>query len=425
MRYSVLSINQPERDELMNKTKSFDIPKQLIGKAYKQVSKNKGVEGVDGITILKFNEDLKGNLYKLWNRMSSGSYCPKPLRVVKIPKNTGGHRILCIPTVYDRVAQTAVAMYLQPLVEPTFHENSYGYRPNKSALDAVDMARKTCWKYDWVIDLDIAEFFDSLDHDLVLQSIKMYTNCKWVILYVERWLKVPMQWENGTMIERNKGIPQGSPISPIISNIVLHLVFDNWMKQEYPTIPFERYVDDVIVHCKTYKQASFMKEVIRKRLLKFSLKLQMEKTSIVYCKDNARTEIFSKYTFDFLGYTFRPRKARSQKGGGSFTSFLPAISNKAKKKIKQNIRAWRLHQRTGTTLERIAEKINPIVRGWVQYYGRFYKSEMYIMIWNIENYLLRWVRAKCKNFRNKVKHSCKFISKIKKRFPSFFYHWTV
>lgn len=408
----------------MNKTKSFDIPKQLIIKAYKQVFQNKGVEGVDGITIIKFKENLKGSLYKLWNRMSSGSYNPQPLRVVKIPKNTEGYRTLCIPTVYDRIAQTAVAMYLEPLVEPTFHENSYGYRPNKSALDAVEVTRKRCWKYDWIIDLDIAEFFDSLDHDLVLQTIKMYTDCKWVILYVERWLKVSIQQSDGNTITRNKGIPQGSPISPIISNIVMHLIFDEWMKQKQPTSPFERYVDDVIVHCKTYKQANFIRDVIKKRLLEFSLNLQIEKTSIVYCKDDNRKENFSKYTFYFLGFTFRPRQARGKRGG-SFTSFLPAISNKAKKKIKRNIRAWRLHQRTRNTLEELAVKINPIVRGWIQYYGKFYKSEMRIFIWNIENYLLRWIMAKYKNFRNKVKHSWKFMSKIKKKFPSIFYHWTI
>lgn len=408
----------------MNKTKSFDIPKQLIIKAYQQVFKNKGVEGIDGITIEKFNDNLKGNLYKLWNRMSSGSYKPQPLRVVKIPKNPEGHRMLCIPTVYDRVAQTTVALYLEPLVEPIFHENSYGYRPNKSSLDAVEVTRKRCWKYDWVIDLDIAEFFDSLDHDLVLQTIKTYTNCKWVILYVERWLKVSIQQPDGNMIIRNKGIPQGSPISPIISNIVMHLIFDEWMKHKYSTIPFERYVDDVIVHCKTYKQASFIKHIIQSRLLKFRLELHSEKTSIVYCKDDNRQENFSKYTFDFLGYTFRPRRARSKRGG-LFTSFLPAISNKAKKKIKKNIRAWKLHRRTEKTLEELADKINPIVRGWIQYYGKFYKTEMNIFIRNIENYLLRWIMAKYKNFRNKVRHSWKFMSKIKKKFPNMFYHWTI
>jgi len=243
----------------MSETKSFDIPKQLIGKAYKQVAKNKGAAGVDEITIAKFNEDLKGNLYKLWNRMSSGSYFPKPVKAVEIPKDTEGQRMLCIPTVLDRIAQTAVAMYLEPLVEPAFHQDSYGYRPNKSALDALDITRKRCWKYDWVVDLDIVEFFDSLDHNLILQTIKMYTDCKWVILYVERWLKVPIQQADGNVIARSKGIPQGSPISPVISNIVLHLVFDDWMKQEYPTLPFERYVDDMIVHCKTQKQANFYK----------------------------------------------------------------------------------------------------------------------------------------------------------------------
>lgn len=404
--------------------KHFDIPEQLIWKAYKQVFKNKGAAGVDEITIAKFNEDLKGNIYKLWNRMSSGSYFPQPLKVVVIPKDIEGQRMLCIPSVYDRVAQTTAAIYLESLVEPKFHENSYGYRPNKSALQAVDIARKRCWEYDWVIDLDIAEFFDSLDHDLVLHTINMYTDCKWVILYVERWLKAPIQQTDGNLIARNKGIPQGSPISPIISNIVLHLVFDDWMKREYPTLPFERYVDDVIVHCKTYKQANFIKDVINKRLLKFKLKLKLEKTSIVYCKDDNRTEFFSKYKFDFLGYTFRPRRAKS-KEGIYFSSFLPAISDKAKKKIKRNIRSWKIHRRTGATLNEIAEEINPIVSGWYLYYGKFYKSEIYSILRNIDKYLFKWIRAKYKNLRNKVKHSCRLLSQIKKKSSNIFYHWTI
>jgi len=405
--------------------KHFDIPKQLIVKAYKQVSKNKGAAGIDDVSISEFEEDLKGNLYKLWNRMSSGSYFPKPVKAVAIPKDTKGQRILCIPTVFDRIAQTVAAMYLEPLVEIKFHENSYGYRPNKSALDAVDIARKRCWKYDWVIDLDISGFFDNLDHNLLLQVIKKYTKCKWVILYVERWMKTPVQLADGSMvIKKDKGVPQGGPISPIISNIFMNQVFDEWMKQKYPTIPFERYVDDLIVHCKTHKQASFIKEMIKERLAKYKLELHPEKTQIVYCKDKNRGEDFPNKTFDFLGYTFRPRKAIS-KNGDYFVAFLPAISNKAKKKIKRNIRSWKIHRRTGTTLEDIAEEINPIVSGWYLYYGRFYKSEIYWTLRNIDKYLLKWIRAKYKNLRNKVKHSCRLLFEIKKRSPNIFYHWAI
>ncbi|WP_250147177.1 group II intron reverse transcriptase/maturase [Wolbachia endosymbiont of Rhagoletis cerasi] len=360
----------------MNKTKSFDIPKQLIWRAYKQVSKNKGAAGVDEVSITKFEENLKDNLYKLWNRMSSGSYFPEPVKAVAIPKDTGGQRILCVPSVFDRIAQTAATMYLEPLVEPKFHEDSYGYRPNKSALDAVYTARKRCWKNDWTVDLDISGFFDNLDHDLALQAIKKHTDCKWVILYVERWMKAPIQQADGSRVTRDKGVPQGGSISPIISSIFMHHAFDMWMKQNYPTVPFERYVDDAIVHCRTKRQAGFMKVMIEERLAKCKLKLHPEKTQIVYSKDDDRKEQFPKQSFDFLGYTFRPRVAKN-KMRNYFISFLPAISNKAKKKIKKTIKSWRIHRITWTTLEEISKKIDPIVRGWFQYYGRFYKSEMY------------------------------------------------
>lgn len=408
----------------MNKTKSFDIPKQLIWRAYKQVSKNKGAAGVDEVSITKFEENLKDNLYKLWNRMSSGSYFPEPVKAVAIPKDTGGQRTLCVPSVSDRVAQTAATMYLEPIVEPKFHEDSYGYRPNKSALDAVYTARKRCWKNDWTVDLDISGFFDDLDHDLALQAIKKHTDCKWVILYVERWMKAPIQQADGSKVVRDKGVPQGGSVSPIISNIFMHHVFDIWMKKNYPTVPFERYVDDAIVHCRTKRQAEFMKVMIEERLAKCKLRLHPEKTQIVYCKDGNRRDEFPTQNFDFLGYTFRARGAKNKKGD-CYVSFLPAISNKAKKKIKKTIKSWRIHRITWTTLEEISKKIDPIVRGWFQYYGRFYKSEMYTSLRNIERYLIRWVRTKYKKLRDHGRLAKQFLGKVRKRSPNIFYHWTL
>ncbi|UPA54634.1 group II intron reverse transcriptase/maturase [Wolbachia pipientis] len=409
----------------MNKTKSFDMPKQLVWRAYKQVSKNKGAAGVDEVTITKFEENLKDNLYKLWNRMSSGSYFPEPVKAVAIPKGTGGgQRTLCVPSVSDRIAQTAATMYLEPLVEPIFHKDSYGYRPNKSALDAVYTARKRCWKNDWTIDLDISGFFDNLDHDLALQAIKKHTDCKWVILYVERWMKVPIQQADGNKVARDKGVPQGGSISPIISNIFMHHAFDMWMKQNYPTVPFERCVDDAIVHCRTKRQAEFMKAMIEERLAKCKLKLRPEKTQIVYNKDDDRKEEYPIQSFDFLGYTFRPRIAKN-KMRNYFVSFLPAICNKAKKKIKKTIKSWRIHRVTWTTLEEISKRIDPIVRGWFQYYGRFYKSEMYPSLRNIERYLIRWVRTKYKKLRDHGRLAKQFLGKVRKRSPNIFYHWTL
>ncbi len=404
----------------MNKTKSFDIPKQLIWRAYKQVSKNKGAAGVDEVSITKFEENLKDNLYKLRNRMSSGSYFPEPVKAVAIPKDTGeGQRILGVPSVFDRIGQTAASMYLEPLVEPKFHEDSYGYRPNKSALDAVDTARKRCWRYDWTIDLDISGFFDNLDHELVLQAIKKYTNCKWVILYVERWMKAPIQQADGTREVRNKGVPQGGSVSPIISNIFMHHAIDMWMRQNYPTIPFERYVDDAIVHCKTKRQADFMRVKIEERLAEYKLKLHPEKTRIVYCKNSNRKNTFPIQSFDFLGYTFRPRGAKS-KIGEYFVGFLPAISNKAKKKITQTIRSWKIHRFTGKKLEEISKEVNPIVRGWCQYYGRFYQTEMYKLLNNVERHLEKWVSKKYLIGKRLAR---KLLGKMRTENPNTFYHW--
>ncbi|MBA8754770.1 group II intron reverse transcriptase/maturase [Wolbachia endosymbiont of Drosophila bicornuta] len=409
----------------MNKTKSSDIPKQLIWRAYKQVSKNKGAAGVDEVSITKFEENLKDNLYKLWNRMSSGSYFPEPVKAVAIPKDTGGQRILCVPSVFDRIGQTAAAMYLEPLVEPKFHEDSYGYRPNKSALDAVDTARKRCWRYDWTIDLDISGFFDNLDHGLALQAIKKHTDCKWVILYVERWMKAPIQQADGNKVVRDKGVPQGGSVSPIISNIFMHHAFDMWMKRNYTTVPFERYVDDVIVHCKTKEQADFMRAAIKERLAQCKLKLHPEKTQIVYCKDDNRRGGFPIQSFDFLGYTFRPRLAKNNKVGTYFVSFLPAISNKAKKKICQVIRSWKIRRQTSTTLEEISRKVNPIVRGWFQYYGRFYRQEIYKPLKNIERQLEKWVKRKYRKLRTRGKLASQLLGRVRKENPDTFYHWTL
>nr|WP_253309275.1 reverse transcriptase domain-containing protein [Rickettsia endosymbiont of Ceutorhynchus assimilis] len=291
-------------------------------------------------------------------------------------------------------------------------------------MDAVYTARKRCWKNDWTVDLDISGFFDNLDHDLALQAIKKHTDCKWIILYVERWMKAPIQQADGSKVVRDKGVPQGGSVSPIISNIFMHHVFDIWMKKNYPTVPFERYVDDAIVHCRTKRQAEFMKVMIEERLAKCKLRLHPEKTQIVYCKDGDRRDEFPTQNFDFLGYTFRARGAKNKKGD-CYVSFLPAISNKAKKKIKKTIKSWRIHRITWTTLEEISKKIDPIVRGWFQYYGRFYKSEIYTSLRNIERYLIRWVRTKYKKLRDHGRLAKQFLGKVRKRSPNIFYHWTL
>lgn len=379
----------------MDKTKSFRISKHMVWEAYLRVKANKGAAGVDEISIDRFEEHLKDNLYKLWNRMSSGSYMPPPVRAVSIPKTNGGERTLGIPTVADRIAQMVVTKQLETKVEPHFHSDSYGYRPGKSALDAVATARQRCWKSDWVIDLDIKGFFDNLDHELVMRAVKKHTDCRWVLLYIERWLKAPMQRADGTRENRHKGTPQGGVCSPLLANIFMHHAFDEWMRKNHPEVSFERYADDALVHCKTEQQAKLMRQAIEKRLAQCKLELHPEKTRIVYCKDDDRRKENSIESFDFLGYTFRPRRAKN-KHGKFFVSFLPAISNKAKSKIRETIRGWRIHRITWTSLEKIAEKVNPVLRGWYQYYGRFYKSEMYPVLRNVERYLVLWARRKYK-----------------------------
>ena len=408
----------------MGKTKPFGISKQVVWAAYLHVKANKGAAGVDGISITKFEEKLKDNLYKLWNRMSSGSYMPPSVRAVSIPKDNGGERILGIPTVADRIAQMVVTMYLEPSVEPLFHADSYGYRPGKAAFGAVATARQRCWKSDWVIDLDIKGFFDNLDHRLMMRAVKKHTDCPWILLYIERWLKAPLQKADGTLQNRDKGTPQGGVCSPLLANIFMHHAFDEWMRQNHPQVLFERYADDVLVHCKTEHQAIFMRNAIEKRLTQCRLELHPEKTQIVYCKDDDRRKKYPKESFDFLGYTFRPRGAKN-KYGKYFTSFLPAVSNKAKSKIRKAIKYWHIHRLTGATLEDIADKINPIVRGWYNYYGRFYKAEIYSVLRNVERCLVLWVQRKYKKLKGHTRNARRFLIGIRKRNPRLFVHWAI
>lgn len=343
----------------MTEAKPYQISKHLVLEAWKQVKANHGAAGVDGVSIEMFEKDLKRNLYKVWNRMSSGTYFPSPVRLVEIPKANGGTRPLGISTIADRVAQTVVKMVLEPEVEPIFHPDSYGYRPDRSALDAVGKARRRCWKFDWVIDLDIKSFFDSIPWNLIENVVAHHTQLSWVRLYVKRWLLAPMEQKDGTLIGRTLGTPQGSVVSPVIANLILHYAFDLWMQRTFPLLCFERYADDAIVHCRTEREAQIVMEAIRGRLAECGLELHPEKTRIVYCKDSNRREDYEHISFDFLGYTFQPREARGR-NGKRFTNFLPGISNKAAKGIRQTIRKWRTDL-TGNArwLEDLAKLIDP------------------------------------------------------------------
>jgi RNA-directed DNA polymerase len=402
--------------------KSFDISKQLVWEAYRRVRANKGAAGVDRQSVEEFEADLRNNLYKIWNRMSSGTYFPPPVRAVEIPKpHGGGTRILGVPTVADRIAQTVVALQLEPRTESIFHPDSYGYRPGKSAHDALDMCRQRCWKKSWVLDLDIRKFFDSLDHQLVVKAVEANTDQKWVVLYVKRWLKAPLQLPDGTLQERDCGTPQGSAVSPVLANLVLHYAFDMFLAREFPTVDFERYADDAVVHCVTERQARQVWAALTERLEGLGLHLHPDKTKIVYCKDDQRRGSYEATSFTFLGYTFRPRGALGR-DGKPFVGFQPAVSADALKKMHEQVRRWRLHLRTGRGLDELAEAINPIVAGWINYYGRFYRSKLYPLLQRINTYLMRWAGKKYKRLRA-YRRFTKWWFGIVDRNPELFIHW--
>ena len=410
------------QEEPEDRAKPFEISKRLVWEAYKRVKANKGAAGVDAETIEEFEQDLRGNLYKLWNRLSSGTYFPPPVRSVAIPKKDGGERMLGIPTVSDRVAQTVVKMYLEPEVEPQFHPDSYGYRPRKSALDAVASARQRCWRYDWVLDLDVRGFFDNLDHALVMRAVRKYTQCRWVLLYVQRWLQAPLQIPDGTLVPRTKGTPQGGVVSPLLANIFLHLAFDDWMRQMHPEVPFERYADDVVAHCKTEEEAQAIRRSIEKRLEQCKLQLHPQKTKIVYCKDDDRRGRYEHEKFDFLGYTFRPRRSKNR-WGKHFISFTPAVSNEAATKMRRTMRSWRLHLRSDKAIDDLARMWNPVLRGWIQYYGRFYKSALYSVFRHLNRTLARWANRKFKRLRRHRRRAEHWLGGVARREPRLFAHW--
>jgi RNA-directed DNA polymerase len=396
----------------------------MVWDAYKSVKANRGAPGVDEQSITEFEVELKGNLYKLWNRLSSGSYFPAPVRAVAIPKKDGeGTRLLGVPTVSDRIAQTVAKMVLEPNVEPLFHPDSYGYRPGRSALDAVDTCRRRCWKTSWVIDLDIRAFFDTVDHDLVMKAVARHTDQRWILLYVDRWLNAPIQHADGTDVGRDRGTPQGSAISPLLANLFMHYALDAWMGRTFPTVAFERYCDDVVVHCTSERQALFVKDCIASRLAECGLELHPDKTRIVYCKDSNRTGSYEHEQFDFLGYTFRPRLAVSK--AGTFVSFLPAVSRDACKEMGTTIRAWRINRRSDRTLEEFAAMINPIVRGWINYYGRFYRSVLRPILRHINAYLVRWAMNKYKRLRGSRHRARQWLVAVFGRQPGLFHHWRV
>jgi RNA-directed DNA polymerase len=403
--------------------KPFQIDKMVVWEAFGRVRANKGGAGVDEQSIAEFEQDLQDNLYRVWNRLSSGSYFPPPVKAVEIPKAGGkGVRVLGVPTVADRIAQTVVRMYLEPTVEPAFHPDSYGYRPGKSALDAVGMCRQRCWRADWVIDLDIRAFFDTVPHDLVLKAVAHHTDQRWILLYVQRWLQAPLHQRDGTLVTRDRGTPQGSAISPLLANLFMHYAFDTWMVREFPAVQFERYCDDVVVHCRSQFQARRVRNAIAARLAQVGLELHPDKTRVVYCKDADRRGDHEATSFTFLGYEFRPRLAKS-KTGKHFVSFLPAVSTDAMKAMGREIRSWHLARRSDKSLDDLARMFNSIVQGWINYYGRFYKSKLLYFLRRLNQHLMRWARQKYKRLRRRERRAMAWLAEIARRSPRLFAHW--
>ena len=407
------------------KGKSYDIPKRLLWDAWLKVKENGGAAGADGVTIEQFEENLSGNLYRLWNRMSSGSYFPGPVRAVEIPKKgkKGGIRVLGIPSVVDRVAQAAAAMALEPGVEPIFHEDSYGYRPGRSPVDAVAVCRERCFRKDWVLDLDIRAFFDSVPWDLMLKAVAHHTDQQWVVLYVERWLKAPMRRPDGTLAPRVKGTPQGSPISPCLANLFLHYGLDAWMVREFPTVQFERFADDAVIHCVSERQARVVRDAVARRLADVGLDLHPDKTRIVYCKDSNRRRDYEEISFTFCGYMFRPRRAYNKRTGEVFTSFLPAVSPEKLTAMSRRVASWRIHRRTTLTLDDLAAPINLRLRGWLAYFTAFCPTAVIPLCRRIDRHLVRWARWKYKRLERSEKRARAWLGAVRSRAPDLFAHW--
>jgi RNA-directed DNA polymerase len=404
------------------KVKSFEILKRLVYEAWERVRANAGAPGRGH----RQHQPVR----RRGGRQPLQAVEPDVLGLLHAGGGAGGGdtegpgagvRTLGVPNTADRVAQTAAAMLLEERLEPIFHPDSYGYRPGRSAHDALAVARTRCWSQDWVLDLDIRAFFDSVPHDLLLKAVAHHTDERWVLLYINRWLTAPMQMPEGTLVAREKGTPQGSPISPLLANLFMHYAFDRWMAREHPGCPFERYADDIVAHCDSEEQARRLLAAIAERLGAVGLELHPDKTKIVFCKDANRPGTSEHTSFDFLGYTFRGRLARGPRG--YFVSFSPAMSAKARRAVGQKVRAWHLNRRTGTDLSGLAEDINPHVRGWINYYGAFYRSELHSLARRIDEHLVRWAMHKFKRLRGKPSRAWDWVAAARQRQPKLFAHW--
>jgi group II intron reverse transcriptase/maturase len=404
------------------KAKSFDISEHEVRAAWEKVRSKKGAPGVDAVSLEAFGADLENQLYRIWNRMSSGSYFPPPVKAVEIPKAHGpGTRMLGVPAIADRVAQTVVAARIEVVVEPVFHPDSYGYRPGRSPHDAIGRCRERCWAYDWVVEIDIRKFFDSVRWDLVLKAVERHVDLPWVVLHVKRWLAAPVQMPDGRLQERDRGTPQGSAVSPVLASLFLHYAFDLWMDREFGDCPFERFADDAVVHCSSLGRARQVLAALEQRMEQVGLELHPDKTKIVYCKDENRTGRHDgPVSFDFLGYTFRARSMNGRRG--RFTGYGPAVSKNAQAKLSQDIRSWRLKRKVGLSWDELRRWLSPVIRGWMNYYGQFYRSQLYPLLARINHHIRKWLRAKYRRLRS-YKALGKAWERVTTQYPRSFPHW--
>jgi len=410
----------------MEETKSVPVTQPMVREAFRKVKANRGSAGIDRQSISDFEEKLEGNLYKLWNRLSSGSYFPPHVKEVEVPKKDGKMRKLGIPTIRDRIAQTVVKDYLEPDIDKLFHNNSHGYRPRRSAHGALAQARHYCRQYDWVIDLDIKGFFDNIDHELMLTALERHTAQKWVMMYVRRWLETSIEKANGEIVRKEgKGTPQGGVISPLLANLFLHYAFDMWFTRDYPQLQFVRYADDMVVFVRTQEEATVVLQAIQQRMQECKLEIHPDKTKIVYCKDYRRKENHDNISFDFLSYTFQPRQTKSKRDGKFFLGFDCGISRKARKEIGAAIRSTRFHRWSNAVVEDIAEMLNPQLRGWINYYGKFRLKEMHGIFRRLNMRLVKWILNRYKSLKHSVKAGYAALKRLQSKQPRLFAHWAV
>jgi RNA-directed DNA polymerase len=403
-------------------TKSLPISKRMVWDSYLKVVAKNGGAGIDRESIEMFNEKMVDNLYKLWNRMTSGNYFPPPVRTVLIPKKQGGKRPLGIPTVSDRIAQGVVKDYLEPSMEAIFHHSSFGYRPGRSAHDALAQCQRNCLRYDWVIDVDIKGFFDNISHSTMMQLLQQHTQENWVLLYVERWLKAGVEQEDGSIAARTKGTPQGGVASPLLANLYLHHAFDKWMEDICPQNPFERYADDIVIHCHSKEEAEQLLARLTARMKEFELTLHPEKTKIVYCKNYQRSGNHDNESFTFLSYSFQPRTVKSRFGKAQrLLVFNAAISQPAKTNIRMRLREVLRTRWSEKSLSWFAEKLNPKIRGWINYYTKFTRRETYQIFYYLNNLIRKWIKNKYKIIGKDKLY--KKYREVQTSDPELFYHW--